>query len=294
MFKGVYTVLTTPFRKDGNIDYQGIARNIEWQIGQGIHGLVSVGSTGEFASMGDYERRKVAATVMEAVNGRVPVIAGASAEATQKAVEYAKYAEEIGAKGVMVLPPPYCKPSQDEMFAHFARIADSIGIPVMVYNNPFTTGVDVQAETVARMFHYSPNLSAIKECTGDIRRLRKIRLLCEDKITIFCGWEDLAYECFLMGAVGWVSVIGNIVPKLAVELFDCVYGSKDLKRGWAVFLRILPMLEYLEYAGHAPQTLKYCLDAMGLAGGYSRLPRLPLTDADKAAIDAIFAELQTP
>jgi len=292
VFKGVYTVLITPFRRDGSIDYEAIARNAEWQIGQGIHGLVSVGSTGEFASMGDYERRRVAATVMEAVNGRVPVIAGASAEATDKAREYAKYAQEIGAQGVMVLPPPYCKPNQEEMFAHFARIADSIDIPVMVYNNPFTTGVDVQAETVARMFHYSPNLSCIKECTGDIRRLRKIRLLCEDKITIFCGWEDLAYECFLMGAVGWVSVIGNIVPALTVELFNSVYGSKDLKRGWEVFLRILPMLEYLEYAGHAPQTLKYCLDKMGLDGGYSRRPRLPLTPEAMAEIDVIWSVLQ--
>lgn len=293
-FRGVYTVLTTPFERNGNIDYDGLVRNVEWQIGQGIHGLVAVGSTGEFATMGDYEKRKVASTVMDAVNGRVPVVIGCTAEATNKAIEYTKYAKSLGARGAMILPAPYCKPNQEEMFQHFARIADAVEFPVMIYNNPFTTGVDIQAETVARMFHYSPSLGCIKECTGDIRRLRNIRLLCDDKITIFCGWEDLAYECFLMGASGWVSVIGNIVPAMAAELFECTYGGKDVKRGWQVFQRMLPMLEYLEYSGHAPQTLKYCLDKMGLAGEHTRMPRLPLNEESKAKIDAIWAALQAP
>jgi len=292
VFKGVYTVLVTPFESDGEVDYEGLRRNVQWQISQGVHGLVANGSTGEFCSMEDYEKEKVAATVIETSAGRVPVVIGASAEATQKAIFYAKNAKKLGADGVMILPSYYCKPNQEEIFTHFARISDAADIPIIIYNNPSTTGVDIKADTVKRMADHSPNLSTIKECTGDIKRIREIRFLCGDKMAVLCGWEDLALESFAMGACGWISVIGNVVPKLAVRLFKEVYEEKNLDRGWETYKILLPMLSFLEYSGKAPQTLKYCLDKMGLCGGIARGPRLPLSESDKRAIDNMLAAMK--
>jgi len=292
LVRGVYTVLVTPFKEDGEVDYQGLRKNVEWQISQGIHGIVANGTTGEFASLEDDERQKIAETVIDAASGRVPVVIGASAEATQKAIFYAKSAKKLGADAVMILPSYYCKPNQEEIFAHFAKISDAVDIPIVIYNNPSTTGVDIKAETVKRMVDHSSNLSTIKECTGDIKRIREIRLLCGNRMSILCGWEDLAFESFAMGACGWISVIGNVVPRLAVQLFKEVYEDKDVDRGWQTYKMMLPMLSFLEYAGKAPQTLKYCLDKMGLSGGVARGPRLPLSEEDRKTIDKMLESMK--
>lgn len=290
MFKGVYTVLVTPFTEGGQVDAEGIKRNVEWQISQGIHGVAAIGSTGEFAGLEDCEKEKAAATVIETAAKRIPVIVGASAESTEKVIQYAKAAKKMGADGVMVLPSYYCKPNQEEMFTHFARLADAVDIPVVIYNNPATTGVDIKAETVARMFKHSPNLSTIKECTGDIKRMREIRLLTEDKMTIFCGWEDMAYESFVMGAKGWICVIGNVAPRMAAQLFELVEAG-ELSKAWDVYSKLLPLLAALEYWGKAPQMLKYCLGKLGLSGGQARSPRLPLNSEEKSGLDAIMKRI---
>lgn len=284
--KGVYVVMVTPFKQNGEVDYAGLKSNVEWYINEGIHGVLPLGSTGEFAALEDDEKKKIAEAVMAQVNGRVPVVLGATAETTEKAIEYTRFAREIGAAGVMTLPSYYCKPNQEEMFVHFKRIAEAVDIPIIIYNNPWSSGVDMQAETVARLAKY-PNLGYIKECTADIKRLREIRILTEDRMTIFCGWEDLAYESFFMGAEGWISVIANITPKLAVELFDLVAVKKDYDKGWALYKKMLPMLKQLEYSGKLQQTLKYSLDKLGHCGGAVRSPKLPLTTEDKTRIDGM-------
>lgn len=282
----MYVVMVTPFKQNGDVDYAGLKSNVDWYIEEGIHGLLPLGSTGEFASLEDDEKKKVAETVMSAANGRVPVVIGATAETTEKAIEYTRFAKEIGAAGVMTLPSYYCKPSQEEMYTHFKRIAEAVDLPVIIYNNPWSSGVDMQAETVARLAEF-PTLRYIKECTADIKRLREIRVLTDDRVTIFCGWEDLAYESFFMGAKGWVSVIANIAPKLAVELFDLVAVKKDYENGWELYKKMLPMLKHLEYSGKLQQTLKYALGKMGHSGGVVRSPKLPLTAADKEKIDSM-------
>ncbi|MCR4398181.1 MAG: 4-hydroxy-tetrahydrodipicolinate synthase [Firmicutes bacterium] len=289
--EGVYTVMVTPFKRNGDVDYEGLKKNVEWQISRGIHGLLPLGSTGEFAGMEDDEKKQVAELVVQTANGRVPVAVGTTAETTEKTIALTRHAKEIGAVGVMILPPYYCKPSQEEMYTHFARIADAVDIPVIIYNNPWSSGVDMQAETVARLAEYSPNLRYVKECTADIKRLRDIRVLCGDKVTLFCGWEDLAYESFVMGARGWVSVIANIAPGMAMELYDLVAQKRDLDRGWELYRVMLPMLKQLEYSGKLHQTLKYSMDRMGLCGGITRSPKLPLTEADMTKIDGMLASM---
>jgi 4-hydroxy-tetrahydrodipicolinate synthase len=281
------TVMITPLKNDGSVDYEGFKRNIDWQIGQGIHGLIALGSTGEFAALEDDEKKCIAEFAMKTVGGRVPVIIGTTAETTEKTIQYSQHARDIGAAGVMVLPSYYCKPDQEEMFTHFARVADAVDMPVMIYNNPWSSGVDMQADTVARLARHNPNLAYIKESTADMRRIRDIIVECGDDITAFCGWEDLAFESFVVGAKGWVCVIGNIAPAHSVKLFDLVTSKKDYGAAWELYKTMLPMLRYLEYSGKLQQTLKYSLDRMGLAGGPVKSPRLPLGDESKKQVDVM-------
>jgi 4-hydroxy-tetrahydrodipicolinate synthase len=288
--RGVYVVLVTPFTSDGEVDRAGMRRNVEWLVGQGVQGVIPLGSTGEFASLSDSQKGTIMETVVEAVKGRVPVVAGAAAETTEKAIANARAVEKAGASGILLLPPWYYTPSQDELVVHFQRVAGAIGIPVMIYNNPSSSKVDIQPETVARMAA-SPSIRYIKESTGDIRRITAIRDLTEDRVTVFCGWEDMAYESFLAGARGWVCVIGNVAPKAAVRLFELVVEKRDTDAGWRLYRAMLPLLRYLEYAGKTQKALKHALDAMGLAGGSSSSPKLPLGDEDRKTVDRLLREL---
>lgn len=284
--RGVYVVLVTPFLADRRVDHAGLRRNVEWLVGQGVHGLIPLGSTGEFASLEDQDKLKIVDTVMAAAGGKVPVVVGTTAETTEKAIQNTVQARQAGAAGALVLPPYYYTPDQDEIFEHYRRISDAVDLPIMVYNNPFSSKVDIQAGTVARLAQLE-HVACIKESTGDIKRITEIRTRTNDGIKIFCGWEDMAYESFLMGCEGWVCVIGNILPEAAVELFDLVVDKQDFKGGWALYKRMLPILRYLEYAGKTQKALKYVLDGMDLNGGYSSSPKLPLDAESMVRIDEL-------
>jgi len=289
--RGVFVVTVTPFSPDGKVDLAGIEKNAEWLVTQGVHGLIPLGSTGEFASLGDDDKRSIVDRVMKTVAGRIPVVVGATAETTGKAIENARFAESAGASGVLVLPPYYYSPDQEELFEHYSRIAGAIGIPIMIYNNPASSKVDILADTVARLSRV-PGIECIKESTGDIKRITELRIKTDDRMTIFCGWEDMAYESFVLGALGWVCVLGNILPKEAVELFDLIVVRKDLPAAWLLYKKLLPILRYLEYAGKTQKTLKYVMNGMGLSGGCSSSPKRDLEAADKNQIDALLADFR--
>jgi 4-hydroxy-tetrahydrodipicolinate synthase len=290
ILRGVYVVLVTPFTADRAVDYEGMEKNVEWLVDQGAHGVIALGSTGEFASLNDEQKRRVTQTVIAAAAGRAPVVVGSSAETTEKAIEYVQQARNLGAAGALVLPPWYYTPDPDEIVHHYTRISQAVDLPIMIYNNPFTSKVDIEPETVARLAEL-PTIDCIKESSGNFRRVAEIRQLTDDKLGIFCGWEDMAYEFFLMGAIGWVCVIGNVVPKMAVDLFDLVAEKKDLDAAWTLYKKMLPLLRYLEYAGKTQKALKYALDKMGLCGGHSSSPKLPLDDAERVTIDKILQDL---
>jgi 4-hydroxy-tetrahydrodipicolinate synthase len=287
--RGVYVVNVTPFTADKKVDYPGLETNIRWLVKQGVHGLIPLGSTGEFASLEDVDRRKVIDTVVEAAGGKVPVMAGASAETTEKAIENARYAKQAGASSVMILPPWYYTPDQEEIFDHYQRISDAVDIPILIYNNPWASKVDIKAETVARLAKLE-HVKVIKESTGDIKRLTEIRTRTNDGIILFCGWEEMAYESFVAGCTGWVCVIGNIFPKAAVQLFNLVVANKDYAAGWALYKRMLPLLRFFENAGLTQKALKHVMDGMGLAGGYCSSPRRPLNAEQKAEVDRLVRE----
>ena len=288
---GVYVVLVTPFTKDGDVDYDGLRKNVRWLAEQGVHGVIPLGSTGEFASLDDDQKERITQTVIAAAGGKIPVVVGSSAETTEKAIYYAKRAKDLGAAGALVLPPWYYTPDPEEIVHHYTRISEAVDLPIIIYNNPFTSKVDIEPPTVARLAEL-PNIVAIKESSGNMRRIAEIRTLTNDGIGIFCGWEDMAYESFIMGAQGWVCVIGNVVPRMAVDLFELITVKNDLAAAWELYKKMLPFLRYLEYAGKTQKALKYALDKMGLAGGYCSSPKLPLSDADKAEVDQLIQGMQ--
>ncbi len=289
--QGTFVVIVTPFNDDDGVDFDGLSRNLEWYLENGVHGIIALGSTGEFASLTEGERQAVGQHVMRHVGQRVPVVLGTAAETTRKSIEYTQFAADIGASGVLIIPPWYFNPSQDEMIHHFQTIADNTTTPIMIYNNPGTSGVDLSLESVSTLAKHQ-FIQYIKESTGDIRRIRDIKRACGDSVVTFCGADDLALESFQVGAEGWVSVIANIFPKLASQLFEAAVVEKDVVTAASIYNRLLPMCEELEYSGKLVQVAKYFLARQGFCRDTVREPRLGLDQDHCRRLDRIFAAVK--
>jgi 4-hydroxy-tetrahydrodipicolinate synthase len=232
-FRGTYTVMVTPVSADGaTLQIEELKRFVHWQIDQGIHGLIPLGSTGEFLSLSDDERGQVAETVIGQAAGRVPVLIGTGAENTLDVIRYSREAEALGADGVMIIPPFYATPTADELFEHFRRVAEAISIPIMVYNNPATANVDLVPPLVARLSEID-NVSYIKESTQEVTRVRDILRLCGDRMTVFGG--ILGFESFVDGAEGWVAVGSNVPARRSEGL--SAYPADDRLRRRALLRR---------------------------------------------------------
>ncbi|PGH56315.1 4-hydroxy-tetrahydrodipicolinate synthase [Azospirillum palustre] len=284
--RGTYTVLITPFTADGGaVDVPALKKLVNWQIEQGIHGLIPLGSTGEFLSMTPEERAQVIEICVTEAAGRVPVLIGTGAEWTRDAVALAKEAEGMGADGVMVIPPYYSSPTPDELFEHYRRIGEAISLPVMIYNNPATANVDLTPPIVARLSEID-NVLYIKESTLEVTRVRDIIELCGDRMTVFAG--ILGYESFWLGAQGWVAVCSNLIPRDSARLFELVADHGDKEQALALYKKMLPIVRWV--GGHRyVAASKTGLGMMGLAVGDPRAPRLPLPEADAAALRADLA-----
>ena len=279
--RGTYTVLVTPFEESGRrVDLKALASLVAWQIEQGIHGLIPLGSTGEFLSLTDEEAEAVAETTIKAANRRVPVLIGTGAENTDDSIRLSKRAERLGADGVMIIPPFYCTPTEDELFEHYRRIGEAIGIPIMVYNNPATANVDMGPATIKRLSAID-NVRYVKESTLEVTRVRDIIELCGERITVFAG--ILGYESFWLGAEGWIAVCSNLLPKESTLLFDLVADRRDQPKALALYQRILPIVRWVGGQRYVSAT-KAGLAMMGRAVGPPRPPRLPLPPAEAAAL----------
>jgi 4-hydroxy-tetrahydrodipicolinate synthase len=287
-FRGTYTVLITPFTADGkSVDIPALKTLVNWQIEQGIHGLIPLGSTGEFLSMTREERQLVTDTCVKTAAGRVPVLIGTGAEWTDECVALSKEAQELGADGVMIIPPYYSCPTEDELFEHYRRVGESIGVPIMVYNNPATANVDLTPGIVARLSRID-NCRYIKESTLEVTRVRDIIDLCGDRMTVFAG--ILGYESFWLGAQGWVAVCSNLIPRMSARLFELVADEKDVDQALALYKKMLPIVKWV--GGHRyVAASKDALAMMGLPVGAPRPPRLPLPAADAAALRVELARL---
>lgn len=273
--KGTMVVMVTPFMDDGQIDEKGFRKNIDWYIQEGVHGVICNGSTGEFANMNREELSLTLEITLDQVGGRVPVMAGTAANTTKDTIELTQNAEKAGADAAMIVSPFYGLPNQEELYQHFKSVADNCGINIMLYNNPWFSGVDLQPETVARLAECR-SVKYIKESTADVRRVHEIQRLSGSNIDVWCGWEDLAYECFLMDCGGWVCPTANFLPAWCANLFDLVQENK-IEEAKALYFKLLPFLNYLE-AGDFLAKVKAAMKILGRDGGVPRRPFLPLDD----------------
>ncbi|MBO0662577.1 dihydrodipicolinate synthase family protein [Jiella sp. MQZ9-1] len=286
--RGTFTVLVTPFTPDGSaVDAASLRRLVNWQIAQGIHGLIPLGSTGEFLSCSREERQEIVEICISEAAGRVPVYVGTGAEATFDAVELSREAEAMGADGVMIIPPFYSSPTEDELFEHYRRIGEAISIPIMLYNNPATANVDLVPRIVERLSRIDA-VRSIKESTLEVTRVRDIIELCGERIDVFAG--ILGYESFWLGAVGWVAVCSNLLPKQSAELFDLVDQRSDRAGALALYRNILPVVRWVGGPRYVSAS-KAGLAIMGLPVGDPRAPRLPLPLSDRAALRKTLASL---
>ncbi len=277
-FRGTFTVMITPFDSSGAIDLLATASFVDWQISSGIHGLVPLGSTGEFLSLTDSERSAVARTVIDTAAGRVPVLIGTGAESTTDVIRYSREAEAMGADGVMIIPPFYSTPTEDELFEHYRRIGEALSIPIMIYNNPATANVDLTPSIVERLSRID-NVRYIKESTMDVTRIRDILELCGDRMTVFGG--IMGFESFLAGAEGWVAVGSNVMPREMANIFTLCSDRNDIEGARAIYKQVLPLIRLV--GGHRyVSASKAALAAMGRYVGEPRTPRLPLPPSEIA------------
>jgi 4-hydroxy-tetrahydrodipicolinate synthase len=272
MFSGAYTALVTPFR-NGEVDVEALEGLVEFQIGQGIHGLVPCGTTGETPSMTEAEDRLVIGTVVRVANGRVPVIAGTGSNSTDMAIKYTRMAEEEGADGSLQVAPYYTKPTQEGLYRHFAAIAESTSLPLVLYNIPGRTSVTISAETTARLAEI-PNIVGTKEATHSMDMASDIRRLCGEDFDILSGDDSLTLPLMSLGGRGVISVAANIAPAVVSEMVDALL-SGDSARGRELHYDLLPLFRAL-FVETNPIPVKTAASILGLCSDEMRLPMIPL------------------
>ena len=286
-FFGIYTALVTPMTRDQEVDYQKLESFTDYLIGAGLHGLTPLGSTGEFYALSPEERTQVLGVVLRTANKRIPVVPGTNAGSTREVIAYSRQAEKMGCAGVMLAAPYYSLPTQEELFAHFKAVNDAIGIPIMLYNYPGRTGVDLTPEFVARLAELK-NIRCIKESTGEMPRIAMIQRLCGDAMKVFCGCDTIAVQSFLVGAVGWTGGVVNALPRCHVKVWDlCQAGKFDAAARY--YKKFLPVLELMEGGGRYTAWVKAACQIMGHDCGNPRQPLGPATKEEMAKLKQALA-----
>jgi len=282
-FEGIFVALATPMKADQEVHYDNLRSLVEHMIDQGVHGIIPLGSTGEYYALSPQERRDVVAATIDVVAGQVPVVAGTNAGSTREVVEYARAAQDAGADGILLAAPYYSLPTVDELVEHIRAVNDAINIPIMLYNYPARTGVDMTPDIVERLAELD-NVRYIKESTGDPSRMSEIIRRCGEKISVFCGCDTLGIEAFEMGAVGWVGGVVNVIPAQHVEFFEKACKLKDPAAARECYDRMRPILELMENGGKYTQFVKAGCELMGHPAGPPRQPLLPAGQAEIAAL----------
>ena len=288
--RGAYPVLITPMTKEQEVDWGGVKNNVNYFVDQGVAGIVINGSTGEFVSLTKEEKYQMVEVVMKEINGRIPVIVGTAAETTKETIENTKQAEANGADCALIINSYYCKPKEEEIYFHYKEVSNVVNMPIMLYNNPFTSGVDMSTELMLRIGRDCEKVTHIKESSGDIRKARDLARQGHGEFEVFCGSEELVMESYFVGATGWISVAGNIVPQLVTDMFNH-FQKGELEKAWTINDQILPLCAFLEGSGKYVQIVKRAMDLLGLAGGPARFPRLGLTQEEDQKLKEILTKL---
>lgn len=282
MFKGSIPALVTPF-KNGAVDWDTLKKLVNWHIEQGSHGLVPVGTTGESPTLSHDEHNEVVRVVVETAAGRVPVIAGAGSNATAEGIELIRHAEANGADAALVVTPYYNKPTQRGMVAHFTAMHDACNLPIIIYNIPGRSVVDMMPETMGQLAQL-PRVIGVKDATGDLSRVAKQRMTCGADFLQLSGEDATAVGFNAMGGVGCISVTANVAPKLCAEMQVATLAGDYAKA--LEYQDLLLPLHIAIFLEPGVAGAKYAMSKLGLCSPEVRLPLTELTDGTKAALDA--------
>lgn len=285
--EGVIAAVVTPFNEDGSIRLEELRRHVAWLIESGCTAITGTGSMGEAASLTRAERRQVIAAIVEAAGDETPVIAGVSAPTAEEAIGYARDAAEVGAQGLMCLPPLLYSGDEREIRAFFEEVAGATDLPVQLYNNPHASGIDLPSEQIRDLFSID-GITSVKECSGDARRIAELRQLDVD---VMVGGDDWVLEGAAAGASGWVSGVVNVAPEECVELWRLA-SSGDLEPARALYARLAALARF-DMTPKLVQYFKAAMDAVGRFGGPCRPPRLFLTPGEARRVREAVASLQS-
>lgn len=286
--RGVFTALVTPFRRDGSIDWDGLRRLVEFQVEAGVDGLVPVGSTGESATLEMREKVEVIARVVEWVNGRVPVIAGTGTNSTRSTIELTRQAKAVGADAALVVCPYYNKPTQQGLYEHFRALVEAVEIPIVLYNVPGRTAVNMVAETQLRLAEEFPTVVGTKEASGNLEQVMEILRLAPPHFAVLAGDDVLALPIIACGGVGVVSVISNYAPS---QFRECIHAALegDWERARQLHYHLFPLMR-LNFIESNPIPVKAALAMMGLIEEAYRLPLTPLQPQHRVALERALRE----
>jgi 4-hydroxy-tetrahydrodipicolinate synthase len=279
-FRGSFTALVTPFN-NGSLDETAFRSLVDWQITEGTHGLVPVGTTGESPTLSHEEHRQVVEWCIEQANGRVPVIAGSGSNSTREAIELSQHAEEAGADAVLIVTPYYNKPTQEGLYQHFKAINDAIGIPIIIYNIPIRSVIDMSVDTMKRLFELD-NIAGVKDATANVVRVSQQRAAMGEGFNQLSGEDATVLGFMAHGGHGCISVTSNVAPRLCSEFHDaCRRG--DYAAALKLHDKLMPLHTTL-FVETNPAPVKYALSVLGKCADTVRLPMVRVADKTKAAV----------
>ena len=282
MFKGSFTALITPFR-NGGLDEEAFRRIVDWQISEGTHGLVPAGTTGESPTLNYDEHKRVIELAVVTAKGRVPVIAGTGSNATDEAIELTEYAAKVGADAVLIVTPYYNKPTQEGLYQHFKAVNDAVDIPIIIYNIPARSVVDMTVETMTRCFALK-NVIGVKDATANLARASQQRLAMGPEFNLLSGEDATALGFMAHGGHGCISVVSNVAPRLCAEFQNaCLAG--DYKTALGLQDRLMPLHDAM-FCEANPGPVKYASSRLGLCEADVRLPLVPISQASQRIVDA--------
>lgn len=276
-FQGSIVAMVTPFR-DGKVDVAKIRELVEFHVKNGTHAIVPCGTTGESPTLSHEEHKKVVEVTIQAAAGRVPVIAGTGSNSTAEAIELTAHAKKAGADGVLMVCPYYNKPTQKGLVAHYRAIAEAVDIPIILYNIPGRTGINMLPETVVTLAEL-PNIVGIKEASGSLEQMTEVIHLCGERITVVSGDDTLTLPLMSVGGKGVISVIANILPKESAEMTNAALNG-DWKRAKELHMRMFPLCKAMFYETN-PIPVKTAMQLLGRLNGELRLPLAPMSEANR-------------
>lgn len=288
MFKGVYTALITPF-KYGELDEKAFIKMVEWQIDSGVHGLVAGGTCGEASTLTRSEHLRVIELAIQVAKGKIPVIAGTGSNSTQTAIELSLQAQELGCDGLLLISPYYNRPTQEGLYQHYKAIHEATNLPIIIYNHPGRSAVDVNQDTLIRLAEL-PRIVALKDASGQLSRVTKLKIKVKDNFYQLAADDENALGFNAQGGVGCISTAANVVPGLCARIQD-LWIKGEVKEAMLIQEMLMPLYDVL-FCESNPVPVKYIANLIGLCDPDVRLPLAPLSEKNKKMVKDAVADLE--